>query len=132
MNIFEIASRRYFRFQSGKGLLTVEDLWSVPLTQGAANLDDIAKQISRNIKAEADESFVKTKTVKSQATKDEEVKLEIVKHIIAVRLQEQEEKDQAAAKREHKAKLDALIERKREGALESMTLEELEALRNNI
>jgi hypothetical protein len=132
MNIFEIASRRHFRFQSGKGLLTVEDLWSVPLTQGAANLDDIAKQISRNIKAEADESFVKTKTVKSQATKDEEVKLEIVKHIIAVRLQEQEEKDQAAAKREQKAKLDALIERKREGALESMTLEELEALRNNI
>lgn len=132
MNIFEIASRRHFRFQSGKGLLTVEDLWSVPLTQGAANLDDIAKQINRNIKAEADESFVKVRTVKSQATKDEEVKLEIVKHIIAVRLQEQEEKDQAAAKREQKAKLDALIERKREGALESMTLEELEALRNNI
>ena len=132
MNIFEIASRRHFRFQSGKGLLTVEDLWSVPLTQGAANLDDIAKQINRNIKAEADESFVKVRTVKSQATKDEEVKLEIVKHIIAVRLQEQEEKDQAAEKREQKARLDALIERKREGALESMTLEELEALRNNI
>lgn len=132
MNIFEIASRKGFRFQSGKGLLTVEDLWVIPLTEGPANLNDVAKKVSKTIKTEEEESFVQVNTAKSQAVKDEEVKLEIVKHIISVRLAEAEAKQQATAKREQKAKLDALIERKRDGALENMSLEELEALRNSL
>ena len=127
MNIFEIATRKAFRFQSPKGILTVEDLWNLPLSKGTANLNDIAISINRRIKASAEESFVAVAGQK-RVDSDDVVMLEILKHIISVRQAEDEARATAQAKAEQRRKLMELIERKKEGELEGKSIEELQQM----
>jgi len=57
--MFEKASRSKLRFMSTKGLLTVEDLWDIPLTsKNGVSLDDIAKSLHKQIKESEETSFV--------------------------------------------------------------------------
>ena len=81
MNLFEIASRKAYRFASLKGELTVEQLWQLPLTsRGGTDLDTLAKGIFKDLKATEEESFVSVNTNPRRG--DLENKLEIIKHII--------------------------------------------------
>ena len=99
--LFEQASRLKLRFGSPQGPLTVDDLWDLPLTSrtNRANLDDIARFYSRELKEQETESFV-TKP----ARKDKILVLgfEIVKRVIEVRLEEnkalKDKTDKAAKK----------------------------------
>lgn len=131
MNIFEIATRKAFRFQSPKGLLTVEDLWNLPLSKGTANLNDIAIGINRRIKASAEESFVAVAGQK-RVDSDDVVMLEILKHIISVRQAEDEARTTAQAKAEQRRKLQELIDRKKEGELEGKSIEELQQMMDSM
>ena len=62
--MFEKAARLKLRFDTSKGLVTVEDLFDLPLTvrNGGASLDNIAKGIARLIRETETESFVLTTT----------------------------------------------------------------------
>lgn len=75
MNIFEAASKRKLRFQMAKGPISVEELWDLSLT----SLDNLAKTVNRSIKDSQEESFL---TPKSQGDSEQELRLEILKHII--------------------------------------------------
>ena len=124
---FEKASRIRLRFDTPQGSLTVEDLWALPLTSrtGRANLDDIAKSLNRQLKETAEESFV----VKNNKTNEGlQLAFDLVKHVIEVRVAENEAADQAAAKKEQKQKLLALIVEKKDEDLKGKTVEELEAM----
>jgi hypothetical protein len=133
MDLFEQAARQQFRFDSVKGQLTVEDLFALPLTSitNRLNLNDIAKGLHREVKANAEESdFVSPASAARTANAITEAKLEIVKRVIAVRV---EERDAAAAslkRREEKQKIMALIADKKDEALKGKSLEDLEALLN--
>lgn len=126
MNIFEQATRQALRFSSPKGLLTVEDLWALPLTSstGKANLDDIAKELFTQLKNETNISFVK-----KAATADEKVQLsfDIVKHIIEVRVAESEAAAVARGNAEKKQRLLAVLEQKENDQLGSLSIDELRA-----
>lgn len=127
-NLFERATRVKFRFDSCKGLLSVEDLWSLPLKSTRANqpdLDGIAKGINRQIKATQEVSFVEPP---SESDSDLAMALEICKHIIAVKQRENAEAKIAADKREQKQKIMAIMSRKQDEKLESLDLVELEKL----
>jgi hypothetical protein len=88
-NLFQLASRQKFRFQSIKGELTTEQLWDLPLTaRGGFNLDEVAKQVAAELKAAGEESFVKKNSNPAKAKL--EAKLEIVKHLIAAKLEDAE------------------------------------------
>jgi len=52
MEMFAFATKKKIRFETSKGLLSVEDLWDLPLTSdnGRPNLDDIAKGIYKAMK----------------------------------------------------------------------------------
>ena len=81
MNIFEQASRRGLRFTTGQGAVTTEDLWDMPLTHARRgySLDDLAKDLRRQLKDNEEVSFV------TPVTRSDEVlqlKFDIVKHII--------------------------------------------------
>jgi hypothetical protein len=111
--MFEEASRKRLRFESPQGLLTVEDLWQLPLQSMSgkhANLDGIAILISKALKDSSTESFVTQRLrtdISGPARADLELKLEIVKRVIKVRIQEAEAADKAA---EIKAKKDRIME----------------------
>lgn len=130
--MFETATRIKLRFESPKGLLSVEDLWDLPLTATSAakaNLNDIAKGVSRQLKDNGDEDFVDTN---KKADAVLQLKLDIIKHIIAVRQTEKDTAQQAAAKREQKHRLLELIARKKDAEMEGKTVEELEAMVNQL
>jgi signal recognition particle subunit SEC65 len=126
--MFEQALRLKLRFPSPQGNLTVEDLWDLPLTstrQNTANLNNIAKAVSRLLKAESEEDFVNPR---SGANETLQLSLDIVKHIIAVRQAENEATRLRAERTEKKAKLLELIARKQDQALEGKPLEELQQM----
>jgi hypothetical protein len=122
--MFEAASRLKLRFASQVGHLTVEDLWDLPLTSATkANLDQIAVELNRQLKG-TEESFVSTG--KKNAVL--ELKFEVVKHIIGVRVAENQEKLEAQNRKAKKAQIAELIEEKKSEGLKNMSLEDLEKL----
>lgn len=129
MNIFETASRRKYRFSSSKGDLNVEQLWDLPLAITSptrdvkADLDTIARAINAEIKDLTEESFVAIKTDPRKA--DLETKLEVVKHIIGVKLKLQEDAKAAAERSEKRRKLVDALASKEDEALARMSREDI-------
>lgn len=126
--MFEKATRLKIRFVSPQGNLTVEDLWDLPLTstrQNVANLNNIAKLVSRALKAESEEDFVNPKTAANESL---QLALDIVKHVIEVKQAENEAFRLLTERKEKKAKLLELIERKQDQQLEGESLEKLQEM----
>lgn len=126
--MFEKASRQKFRFITSQGVLTVEDLWDLPLSSesGRANLDDIAKAINRQLKASVEEeSFVSQPKKSDDSAK---TMFEIVKHIISVKLTENEAKKKQCENKLKKQQILAIIAKKQDAALEGTPLEELQKM----
>lgn len=113
-NLFEIASRKAYRFQSNRGDLTTEQLWELPLTsRGGFDLDSVAKAVNAELKSVTEESFVATRVNPRKG--DLETKLDVLKYIIAVKIAEAEAVTARVAKQEKRAKiLDALAAKENE------------------
>ena len=125
MNIFEQATRRAIRFESAKGDLSVEQLWDLPLqSRNQFDLDTVAKTVNRQLNAVTEESFVSVRENPAKETLS--LKLEIVKHIISVKLQEAEEARNRANKASEKEKLLRLLDEKQNEALRALTPEEIQ------
>jgi hypothetical protein len=127
VNIFEIASRKKYRFASPQGGLLVEQLWDLPLQgrKNEANLDDIAIALNKQLKETGEESFVSTK--KNEDT-DARYKLDILRHIIAEKIAATEKAGKAAEKRQRKQRVLELIREKDDAALAGKSKEDLEKL----
>lgn len=126
--LFELATRQKLRFASPKGLLTVEDLWDLPMT-GNSSLDTVSKLANRDVKVSAEESFVADATPVNETAV---LKLDVLKHIIAVRKAEQAVRLAAQEKAERRRKLLDLLAKQDEAKDEAMSrediLKELESL----
>lgn len=122
--MFEAITRMKARFDSPQGQLTVEDLWDIPLTssKNKANLDDIARALSRQVRESETESFV---TKPPKANKAAILKLEAIKHIINVRLAEQEAAALIRANKEKKHQIMEIIARKETEHLASQSIDDL-------
>jgi hypothetical protein len=120
-NIFEKATKDRLRFNSGKGELSVEDLWELKLT----DLDNIAKAVNKKLKEDdSEDSFIGKRPNKSK--NELTLKLEILKSIIATKLEESEKAKVKGEKRAQKEFLSDLLQKKRINALESMPVEDIE------
>jgi hypothetical protein len=124
MNIFEQASVMKLRFPSNKGELTVEHLWDLPLeSKTGFDLDSIAKSVNSALKSLTEESFVARTT--SPAKSKQELMLDIVKHVIAVKIKVAEEARDRAEKKAKKDKLLDVLAKKQDQALESLSTDDL-------
>jgi hypothetical protein len=124
--IFEQASRGKVRFPSDRGDLTVEQLWDLPLqAKNGFDLDSVAKDVNCQLKAVTEESFVNIGT--NPAKPALELKLDIVKHIIATRIAENEAARTKAERLTEKRRLVELLGDKNDEELKGLSKEELTA-----
>ncbi|MBR5014331.1 MAG: hypothetical protein IKY16_06965 [Bacteroidales bacterium] len=120
-NIFENASRRKYRFNH-RGVITTEDLWDLSLT----DLDSIYKSLRTQVKQqESEESLLAAKSAVDNELDD---KIEIVRHIVAVRQMEAEERKAERENAQKKQRIYDLIAKKQDEKLENMSIEELTKL----
>ena len=119
-NMFEIATRNKFRFPF-KGVISTEDLWDLSVE----SLDNVFKTLNSEMKKTKEESLLSTKS------KDDEVlelKIEIVKHIVAVKQEEKEARERKFLDRERNQKIMSIIAAKQDEQLHNMSVEELQKL----
>ncbi len=123
-NKFIKASQSKLRFETNRGMITTEDLWAMPLTSRTGfDLDTVAKHVNKQLRETEEESFVKPA---STGNVDMTLRLEILKFVIEVKVEEAEKKKSAKEKKEKKAKILEMMERKQDAALEGKTLDELQ------
>lgn len=118
--IFEFATRNKVRFPF-KGMISVEDLWDLSLT----NLDSIYKTLNKQVKQSEEESLLSTK---ASVDTELEVQIAIVKHIVSVKLAEKEASEKAHAKREQKQKIMSIIATKENEALQNSSIDDLKKM----
>ena len=118
--MFEYATRNKVRFPF-KGLISVEDLWDLSLT----NLDSIYKTLNKQVKQSEEESLLNTRTT---VDKELDAQIAIVKHIVAVKLAEQEAREKASVKKAQKQKIMAIIASKQDEALQNSSVEDLQKM----
>lgn len=126
-NPFEQASRNKLRFSTTQGTLDVEDLWDLPLnSERRANLNDIARELSKEIRNADTEDFVGTTSSKANTTT--KLKFDVVLHVITVRKAENDAAQQATQKASQKARIREILAKKQDSELEGKSADELEQL----
>lgn len=125
MSNFKKAARLKLRFPSVKGLLTVEQLFDMPLTSKSGfDLDSVAKQVNAGLRLASEDSFVNTKP---NLEKDlNQLCLDIVKEVIADKIAENEANAKAVANRHEREKLLEVLQGKKDAALANLSEAELE------
>lgn len=119
--MFEEALRNKYRYASKVGQLNTEDLWDLSMLQ----LDDVYKRLNSDLKKATEESLLVTT---SDADKIVENKLAIVKHIYATKTLENDERLQAKDRKQKKQYLLSLLQQKQDETYKSKSVEELQAL----
>lgn len=125
MSIFEKASRQQLRFNSSKGMLTTEDLWQLSLE----SLDSIAKTVNKKLKSDSEESFIGKRT---KSNTESELQLDILKHIISVKLAEDEARKTRTERTAKIAQLKELATAKEGEELKGKSKQEILAMIANL
>lgn len=119
-DLFVWATRNKVRFPF-KGMVSVEDLWDLSVT----NLDSIFKSLKKQEKNANEESLLHTKSEGDDILLKQ---IEIIKYIVNVKLEEKDNREKAALKREKKQKIMALMAKKDDENLEKMSRDDLQKL----
>lgn len=119
-NLFELATKNNYQFPF-RGMINVIDLWTLSVT----NLDSIFKNLNAEVKKSTEESLLSVKT-----KEDEELsnKIEIVKHIVTVKLAEKEARENAKKNKEMKQRLLEIRAKRQDEALENLSDEALDKM----
>lgn len=120
--MYKEAAKRKLKFQSERGLLTVEDLFDLKLA-GKCSLDTVSREAIKAKKEKTESLVASTRRTQEQIMND--LRIDILRDIIRDKQAEAE----ATAKREEtkilEQKIVGAIERKRDAALENASEEEL-------
>jgi hypothetical protein len=122
MNKIEKATRIKLRFDTARGLLPVEDLFSLPLDKGAVSLDSLHSKIKQRIKSSTEDSYLKTRSKEQDI---DELRIEILEDIMDERIAEANAKVQQIAKAQRRSYLESLIAEKDVAADKNMTKKQL-------
>lgn len=117
-NIFEQASKLKLRFATTKGMQIVEDLWDLSLE----SLDTIAITVDKQLETAGKKSFIGKKDTTNKTL---ELQLEVLKHIIEVKLDEKAAKAARVERNAQLAQLRELAASKSTEALAGKSLEEI-------
>lgn len=118
--MYKKALRMKLRFATSKGKLTTEDLFDLSLT----DLNNMAVALDKKLSESPRKSFISDV---APDTQEDELRFNIIKDIITTKLAERNEAQNAKAKAAEKAQLLEIIHRKKNQAMENMSIDELEA-----
>ena len=116
--LFINATRNNYQFPF-RGMINVIDLWDLSLT----NLDSVFKTLNAEVKKSEEERLLNTKS-----KEDEEIsnKIEIVKYIVGVKLDEKKKREDAKKNAEMRQRLLEIKAKRQDAALENMSDEDLD------
>lgn len=116
--LFINATRLNYQFPF-RGMINVIDLWDLSLT----NLDSVFKTLNAEVRKSEEESLLNTKS-----KEDEEIsnKIEIVKYIVSVKLDEKKKREDAKKNAEMRQRLLEIKAKRQDAALENMSDEDLD------
>ena len=116
--LFINATRNNYQFPF-RGMINVIDLWDLSLT----NLDSVFKTLNAEVKKSEEESLLNTKS-----KEDEEIsnKIEIVKYIVSVKLDEKKKREDAKKNAEMRQRLLEIKAKRQDAKLENMSDEDLD------
>ena len=126
MDIFKQASKAKLRFNTNRGVLSVEQLWDLPQT-GLSTLIRSIKEELKSANLDDELSFLSDSTP-TKVDVENQLRFEIAKEVYMAKKAEAEELRDAKAKKEHNQKILELIQEKKEGELKGKSIEELEAM----
>lgn len=126
MELFAKVTQKGLTFKTVKGTVSVQDLWQMPLTsKNGFDLDTVSREVLRKVRETQEDSLVSQ--VKPDT--DDQLRLDVLKHIIEFKQDDIKRKEEAKAAESHNSRIDEFIQRKKEEQLASMSIEELENLR---
>lgn len=118
--MFEMAARLKMRF-AFKGLISVEDLWDL----STEDLDSIFKTLNSQLKKAEEESLLGTKT---KQDKEIDMKIEIIKYVVSVKLEELDLRLKAKEQKEKKQKILEILSTKQDEDLQNKSADELKEM----
>lgn len=122
-DLFLAASRRQLRFETNRGHITTEDLWTLSLK----SLDAIGQSVIAVLKPGTTSLLENPDSKTAEAEADNQLRLEIIKAVISIKQEENKAKLAESAKASQRQFIKELLEKKKIGAMESMSEAELQA-----
>jgi len=127
--LFETATRRAYRFDTDKGQLTVEQLWSLPVEScGRVNLTDMAIELYRQLPTNTGLDWLNVSAGNETKIEIVKHKLAIIQHIVETRRAEAIANEEAYRKEQLLFRLEAEQARRKEQNLMDKSDEEIEKL----
>jgi hypothetical protein len=120
-NIYKQAAKAKLRIATSRGPLSVEQLYDLSKTE----LDELAVRLETEHAESGTKSFLTKSTAKSTTAK---LSFDIVLDILNTKVKTDDTASKAADTKAHNQKIHAMILRKKEGELENMSVEDLEAM----
>lgn len=121
MDNFKLASQQKLRFQTNRGVLTVEQLWDLPLQE----LDTLAVSLQQAHEQSAPKSFLNKKTTKDKVVK---LRFDVALDVLNTKAEEAQAESEALEVKEHNKKIIELIAEKQDESLKGKSIKQLEAM----
>lgn len=118
--MYKKALRTKLRFSTSRGKLTTEDLFDLSLT----DLNNLAIALDKKVSETPRKSFISDI---APDTQEDELRFNIVKDVITLKLAERNAAQNAKVKAAEKAQLLEILHRKKNEALENLSVAEIEA-----
>ena len=127
--LYKKAAQVKLRIQTCKGLLSVEDVWSLSLANLDSSIRSLAPLVKKYQTEDSDLDFLSS----NSDTKSEEISLlelsfEILKDVYITKKEEANAKAKARETKEFNQKIMSLIAEKQESSLKDKSIEELMAM----
>lgn len=121
MENFKLASQQKLRFQTNKGLLSVEQLWDLSLE----DLDALAVSLETEHKESGKKSFLVKTSVKDKTAK---LRFDVTLDVLNTKVEEMQAAQEAAEIKEHNKKIITLISEKQDESLKGKSVKQLEGM----
>lgn len=123
-DLFIKATRRAYRWSSPRGLLSVEQLWELPLTHRSGfDLDHVGRELLASIKNMGEESLISNEPDTAKVEAQE--RLEVLKAIIATRQEERRVAEARALRAEKRREIRVALSELEANELKQASRDEL-------